>query len=375
MSEFFCPLPWIHRFVQHNGIKMCCASQKTIPVSLEEFNNTDHIINVKRTILEGNVPEDCKDCVEVESRGVTSVRQWALSDFPYTSKNVPDVVEFLDLRYSKLCNFSCRTCNTDFSSSIEKEVLSNPNLSKYFKIKNADFDFDVEKIIDSVPQLTRLNLTGGEPLIIKEHLRVLDMLVCAGKTDVNLIITTNASTFNKRIIDLIKQFTNVHWTVSIDAVGNSAEYIRHGTNWSQVNSNVEKILSLGHSVSVNTTLSALSVLEIASLAHWFKELKERYYNQPFELGVGLCTIPNFMSPNSLPDHLRPRAIEQIETAILVISNIPNQPRDVLDALEHLHLTLKTATINPDISKKFIQFTQELDKSRNQNFNTTFNLTL
>lgn len=350
-------------------------SPTTIPVSLEEFDNIDHIINVKRTILEGKIPKDCEGCIAVEAQGVTSVRQHALVDFPYTSENVPDTVEYLDLRYSNLCNFSCRTCNTDFSSSIEKEVLSNPALSKYFKIQDTNFEFDVEKIVDAVPQLTRLNLTGGEPLIIKEHLRVLDMLVANGKTDIELLITTNASTFNKRIIDLIAQFDSVHWTVSIDAVDSPAEYIRHGTKWQQVNANVEKILSLGHSVSVNTTLSALSILEIGSLAHWFKQLKERYSNQPLELMVGLCTVPEFMSPKSLPEHLRPRALEQIETAISVISEISNQPKDVLDALEHLHSILKTATINPRSAERFVQFTQDLDKSRNQNFNTTFNLTL
>ena len=58
-------------------------------------------------------------------------------------------------------------------------------------------------------------------------------------SDIILYLTTNVSTINPRIIDKLNKFKRVYFTLSIDGVGDVAEYIRDGTIWSKVNSNIE----------------------------------------------------------------------------------------------------------------------------------------
>jgi sulfatase maturation enzyme AslB (radical SAM superfamily) len=372
VEQFFCPLPWIHQFIQIDGIKMCCVSNTSLNLKPDEFKNSEFIKDVKDTIAGGRIPHDCQSCVKMESRGLKSVREGILNDFNYTIETVPDRIEYLDLRHSNLCNFSCRTCSPTYSSSINREVINNEKLLDYYIPVETGLKYDIASSIDPlIPNLSRLNLTGGEPLIIKENLDILQRLLDQGRNDVHLLITTNASTFNPKILKLITQFSNVHWTISIDGINEIGEYARHGTDWTTVNANVHQILQLKHSVSVNVTISAYSVLGLGDTCRWFENLRNVYKSQPLEIMFGIATN---IDAKFLPNHLRKYAKENLEQAIFVISKITTNPDSELDTLKSLRNELDDVTIHR-ATAKFIQFTRDLDASRNQSFESTFNLPL
>jgi sulfatase maturation enzyme AslB (radical SAM superfamily) len=338
----------------------------------DEFKHSDFIKDVKKTITDGKIPHDCQSCVKQEQRGVKSVREGILKDFAYTIETVPDQIEYLDLRHSNLCNFSCRICSPTYSTSINREVLSNTKLLAYYSPVEVGLKYDIASSIDSlIPNLSRLNLTGGEPLIIKENLDILQRLLDQCRNDVHLLITTNASTFNPKILNLIKQFSNVHWTISIDGVDEVAEYARYGTDWPTVHANVHQILQLKHSVSINVTISAYSVLGLAATCNWFNSLRNAYQNQPLEIMFGVATNVDI---KFLPIHMRKNAKENLDQAIAVISNITTNPESELVTLNSLRNDLNDVTIHR-ATTKFIQFTRDLDASRNQSFESTFKLPL
>jgi sulfatase maturation enzyme AslB (radical SAM superfamily) len=360
MSNFFCPLPWIHQFIQPDGIKMCCSSSTKIDTTPNEFKNSKYITDVRNTIMSGNIPKDCQSCVYTEKQGFTSTRMLALNDWDYTLSTIPSEVLYLDLRYSNLCNFSCRTCEPAFSSEISREQgLSNIHL------ENTKVSLDVKKLL---PTLRRVNFTGGEPLLIKENIQILEQLIDAGNTDCEILITTNGSVINHKILELIKQFHTVHWTVSIDAVGTQAEYIRNGTIWDKICANLHTILLLKHSVGINCVISAYSILGLSNLVKFFSDLKTQYVEQPLELWFNVCTYPIFLNPVNLSQSLKTIANTELSKSITLLQEL-NNPIESLNTLISLQDKIKDITIATN--SQFEEYTNNLDLIRSQNFKTTF----
>jgi sulfatase maturation enzyme AslB (radical SAM superfamily) len=297
----------------------------------------------------------------------------ALNDWQYNLDNVPSSVEYLDLRYSNLCNFSCRTCEPAFSSSIDKEIQINPSLKKYYNITPSVQLFDSYNDIKSMlPKVKRINFTGGEPLLIKKNILVLEELINCNNTDCEILITTNASVINKSIIHLISQFNSVHWTISLDGVENSAEYIRHGTAWNQVNENIHTILAIKQSVAFNTVLSTYSLLDLAKLVRYFAAIKDQYNDQPVELWFALCESPAFLNPTKVlvdPE----RTSEELQESITILTSIDSNPLRSIDALKALHRDINCVNIKTTEYLKFINYTNDLDLVRQQSFKQTFGI--
>lgn len=369
MSDFFCPLPWIHQFIQADGIKICCSSKIKLKLSSEDFANSDYVNTVKNQFKQGIIPEGCLACKANEQKGYTSTRTLALNDWNYNIDTVPDRIEYLDLRWSNLCNYSCRTCNPTFSSEIAREISDNPNLIKYYYKSNDIHIFNNININGILSTIKRINFTGGEPLLIKENIYVLEQLIVLGNINCELLITTNGSIMNPKLLFLIKQFANVHWTVSIDAVKNQAEYIRNGTKWKQLSTNLHDILLLNHSVGINCVLSSYSILGLSRLVEFFADLKIQYTDQSLELWFSICDYPSFLNPLNLTVSFKEHALNEMSQAIKLLQLIDNNPTRSLDTLVSLYNNLKDAPLTEN--KQFISYTKELDLIRNQNFDAVF----
>jgi organic radical activating enzyme len=377
MSKFFCPLPWIHQFIQADGIKMCCSSSTKLDITPMEFINSQYLIDVKNTITQEQIPKDCQSCVNLEQQGYSSTRTLALKDWNYTIDTVPNETLYLDLRHSNLCNFSCRSCEPSFSSEIARELEHNPQLTKYHRpteihLENIKSQKDIKTLL---PTVQRINFTGGEPLLIKENINILEDLIRMGNTDCEVLITTNGSVINNKIIDLIKQFNSVHWTVSIDAVGTTAEYVRNGTVWSVVDANIKQILTLNQSVAFNTVISMYSILDLSTLLMYFKELKLNYQTQPLEIWFSICSFPMFLNPRNINDQLKELATKQLDSSIEILSNLGNNPIRSIETLKSLQNNLKDSIINEQSFNTFKKYTEELDQIRNQSFKQTFGIDL
>ena len=120
-------------------------------------------------------------------------------------------IEYLDIRFSNLCNFKCRDCNHYFSSSWwdEAKKLNEPWNSSLYDFKKYNKD-TLPKVIDADeygglmekidPILKSKNLkfiyfAGGEPLITENHYKVLERLIELKKKP-SLWYNTNFSTLS-----------------------------------------------------------------------------------------------------------------------------------------------------------------------------------
>ena len=377
MSKFFCPLPWIHQFIQADGIKMCCSAQTKLDVTPKEFFQSGYISNIKQSITQGVVPQDCGNCLRLEQQGYSSTRTLALNDWNYTIDDIPNEILYLDLRHSNLCNFSCRSCEPGFSSEISREIQKNLNLRKYHKSTNIHTENikSQENITDLLLTVQRINFTGGEPLLIKKNINILEKLIEIGNTNCELLITTNGSVVNDNLLDLIQKFDRVHWTISIDAVGQPAEYIRYGTVWSSVDSNINQILQSKQSVALNTVITSYSLLDLSSLLQYFKMLKNSYSTQPLEIWFHICSTPEFLNPTVINDSQKIKALDELAKSIDILSRIDSNPSRSIATLESLQNNLKECIIKTSLYNTFVSYTKELDAIRNQNFKQTFGLDL
>lgn len=372
-------MPWIHQFIQADGIKMCCSSGTKLNLTPTEFADSDYIKVVRETIANGDIPSDCRSCVRLENQGYNSTRTLALNDWDYDIDTVPTKIEYLDLRHSNLCNFSCRTCEPAFSSEISRELSEHEELKTYYGIaSNIHMENTLIRsdLINFLPTVKRINFTGGEPLLIKENINIFEELLASGNIDCEILITTNGSIINNKILELIKKFNNVHWTISIDGVGTTAEYIRNGTKWEKLQDNINEILLLGHSVAFNTVLSAYSVLDLSNLAKFFKSQKEKFSNQPLEIWCAICDTPDFLHPQVLTKKLKDKALIEINQTLMILTDIEKTVHiSSLGTLNSLQKNLNDSIINETLSTKFIEYTSTMDKIRNQNFNQTFGIDL
>ena len=365
MSDVWCPLPWIHQFVQTTGVKTCCNGNKNLAVSLREFASSSLVEDIKQSIRENKIHPNCTSCIASERSGFDSIRNEAVRQYPhYNIDNIPDTVEYLDLRYNNLCNFSCRTCDPTFSSSIAKELADNPSTAKWFSpVEKVNNYASIEQELDYIlPTVRRINFTGGEPMLVKENLLVLDKLIKLDKLDCEILITTNASAVNPNWLSMLGQFKSVHWTISIDGVGSTAEYIRFGTKWSQVDHNIKSILSLGHSVAFNTVVSAYSVLDIDRLIQYSIDCKNISLMDHW---FHLCKTPTHLNPKVLTGDLASTANKKLLSAIELLKTVGTfSPMGLNTLIETIGLL---GAGNQLLVDRFNEYTAQMDSIRNQNF--------
>jgi sulfatase maturation enzyme AslB (radical SAM superfamily) len=201
--------------------------------------------------------------------------RWTLS-LPLIDKTTSDgtfdefKIRYYDIRFTNLCNMSCRTCGGWFSSSWynEEVELFGPRDHPQFMYAGRDKDDMWNQMQEHIPYLEQIYFAGGEPLIMEEHYRILKELVSRKMFSVRLVYNTNFSKLNlkdENVLDYWKLFDSVGVGASLDAMGPRAEYIRKGTDWDQIVRNREQMLKITPRTDfyVSSTVSIYNVLHIA----------------------------------------------------------------------------------------------------------------
>ena len=85
-------------------------------------------------------------------------------------------------------------------------------------------------------------LVGGEPLLLPENDRLLDVI--PESAIVTLITNLNVDLQNNRIFRKLAQRQQVGWSMSFDNIDQRFEYVRHGGNWSLLQENLKTIQQL-----------------------------------------------------------------------------------------------------------------------------------
>ena len=341
-SGTFCALPWIHLHSTPEGVAApCCISKScntpigmgdTKKQGLMELVNSPQMKQLRLDMLDGKRNDECSICYNQEDVGITSNRQSTFSAHP---KSIEDACNFtnddgsleqfnmryFDVRFSNICNFKCRSCGQEYSTQWEQEN-SRANVSYAREIpKNNNKEF-LQDVLDQIPNMEIAYFAGGEPLITDQHYIILEEMIRQKKTDVILRYNTNLSNLkfkNKDLLDLWRRFDKkIELYASIDHVKERAEYIRHGTDWGVIESNLLLVKQQPNiSVSMNTVLTLFNYLTIDQFYGYL--IDKRMYS-PWDGIYQLYNTshPKHISVRTLPIDYKQQGKESVDRTITLM---------------------------------------------------------
>ena len=303
----FCALPWIHDFRHLDGKKHLCCIAYGENLPLDENFNSESTNELRRKMLNGEPIPHCKPCYKQEAAGIESYRQtqsleWFRRDtetneyFSNITETTPPRLFYYDIRFDAKCNLACITCGPQFSTLWKKEM----------GIPIIEYKLDTK--FEEMRQAKKIYLAGGEPLIIDEHIALLEWLATNHPT-VELTLSTNLTGLKPRVIDILKSLKNLGLVISVDAWGDTLEYVRYPLKWKKFIANLDLIKESVHVAGVrdiffNTVASAVSVFG-------WEQFNQLDQYDPKEWFIYPLEHPTWFQLQNVPDHLKARAQECI----------------------------------------------------------------
>ena len=389
-SKTFCILPWIHMHAFPNGQAYpCCLSDSDYPVgnlhtnTMEEVWNSPAYKQLRTNMLADTPSKECTRCYEREATGFVSSRNdlnknfghhIGLVDATKSDGTYEDFkLRYYDIRFSNLCNMSCRTCGSWFSSSWyneEEKLFGKRNHPQFMYAGNDQYDM-WNQMQQHIPYLEQIYFAGGEPLIMEEHYWILKELVQREMFDVKLIYNTNFSRLalkNDNVLELWRLFKNVSVGASLDGMGPRAEYIRKGTKWDDIVRNRELMIEQLPNVDfyVSTTVSIMNALHVSD---FHRDWVERGLLKPQDWNINILQGPERMRIDVLPKQYKQQVEAKIREHIEWLR--PQDPLTrAIGGYEGM-INFMWQADNSNLLKEFYSYTDKLDSSRNESFDLTF----
>ena len=427
-NKVFCMAPWTHTYISpQSERRLCCASREEHsfqkqyidssnderygdvkesktrlddynPVSLKEHWNSEYMRDIRVKLMKGEEIPQCDVCNKNLLMEGHSYRGWftgtlfrdkikeAFDSTDATGYTTMEPISF-DYRFSNLCNFKCRMCGEQLSSTWETEKkvhkMWTPEQQPFMipEIKNAIQKFTTDVVEaefkDAVERgiVEEMYWVGGEPLMYDIHWWTLEEMLKNGSAkNCYLRYNSNLSRIqfgNNNLYDYLPKFKDWMMCASIDGTGDIVEYIRTGIKWDQWLDNFKQGLALpggNERMILDLTITGPGMFSIKDLFDLSIELDVK-----IETKITFAFHPEIMwSPLSWPRHILNRHIEKLLEYIEPRANW--KQATLISNLKALRDTRKTHNEEwPDRYKESARsgkrVTEKLDKIRN-NVDTT-----
>jgi len=358
-NKKFCPIPWTGFMYNSNGDIMNCIRSQLPIGNLQDKSIHDILAEntkIKQNMLEHKDGPGCYVCYNLEknkkSYDIVSDRVFYLKELKEVDNTLYDNLNNFDLhkidiRWSNVCNHACVYCSSDYSSKWANELkikVSEPPKERIEELK--------QFVFDNVHKLKHVYLAGGEPLLMKENLELLNILQ-ERNPNVNIRVNTNLSKTGTNVFEKITEFKNVHWTVSLDTIEKQFEYIRYGGVWNDFLDNLKIISKLDHKISFNMLWYAMNYKSIFTTVDYLKELG--YHNNSFIIGP--LINPSWQDVRHLPKNILSELKEKL------IYKIAKSPGYLLEDSYRNMLQWLNTPIKQNFSQ-LISKLKEIDNRRN-----------
>jgi MoaA/NifB/PqqE/SkfB family radical SAM enzyme len=379
-SKTFCIYPWIHLHAYPTGEAYpCCHAEMAYPVGNTRFKTLEEIYRdapmrgLREDMLNERPNPACGRCYEQEESGFFSGRRSANKHHGHHIKRIDDdkfQMSYWDIRFSNLCNLSCRSCGHIFSSSWYQDQARlaggdwkdrNHALNYAGRTETALW----EQLIPHLDYVEQIYFAGGEPLMMAEHYNILDELERRGRFDVRLIYNTNfthTKLKDRTVFDYWKRFKSVAVGASLDAMGPRAEYIRKGTEWDTVERNREQMLEVCPNVDfyISPTLSIMNALH---LPEFHRSWSEKGYIKPQDLNVNILQDPAYYRIDIAPSAYKQRIEESYQVHLQWLR--PLDPLNRATVGFESAINFMMATDNTHLIDSFWRKTYDLDAIRKE----------
>lgn len=341
-----CPLPWVHLSGHLDStMRICCNTDGPGFVTddsgnlvkfndiknIDEYFNLNFFKEIRAKMVNGEEPEICRKCFEVEHHGGMSVRQGYMQGYAQDKKflqslaetnpesgEIKPVVQSLDLSLSNLCNLKCIMCSPSASYIIKADYDKlNLDYSAEFTEgarKNWKDITAFKTIIPQIaPSMKEFLTTGGEPFLNPEHLAILEIIVSSGNaSNITLSYHTNCTVWNEKLFKLWENFKSISVHFSVDAYGPLNEYVRYKTRWKDVERNVREIVKLPRThCEVHSTIQALNIFGLTDLYKWIGSVP-KIPKLPFHIWMDQ---PDWLRVDVLPPEYIQLALDKINANV------------------------------------------------------------
>lgn len=392
-NKTICAYPWVHMSAHLNGEMIICCNTynrenikkddgtvwklKDIEDPLVYFNSNDYK-KIRLQMLEGEEPEICKKCYDIERSGGHSIRQNTLTEY-----NIEELVDKTDTSTGELqeltldyvhfmwgnkCNLKCKMCGPDASNQLIDEFKAmGMHVSDDAEGLSLEWSFESNRtVLEKIaPYIGILNVTGGEPLINNDFLDYCKYLSEHGYSkNIRLAFHTNLTVMPGKFVDTWKNFKWVNAKLSIDAIEEDYEYIRYPGKWNIVSQNIKDLISITDdmphvNIEVHTVFSSFNAHALPNLLNYLTAIEHpRFVNFPNTLWV---TWPKYADSRCLPINIKQQVTDQ---CLAIIENYTSeQSHQVKNNISNLISNLKTMNelhYNQDL---FIKFNKLQDQHR------------
>jgi organic radical activating enzyme len=379
-KKTFCVLPFLHLATHPIGtVTPCCVTDMTNDVStakkngfnmflgkdrIEDISNSESFNVLRKKMISGEVPLECKNCFLLEQNNLTSKRIESNKKF---EKSIDECFEnvnqdgslkeidyqYLELRLGSVCNLKCSTCNSFSSNRWNEDV----NIFKGTKFEKFYFKNDIktewyrdpqfyDELFEKCNKLEEIWINGGEPTLIREHEYFLTKLIDSGLAGtISLNYSINLTSLPEHLIEKWKSFKKVTLQLSVDDLGNRNEYIRFPSKWDTIYKNLKRI-SKEKDIFTLELMQTVSLFNVCNINN-FKKFSN---DMGIYVAHNYVNYPEFLHVSLLPDEMKTE----------VLNNSNHLTKFELDKLKfELNKTSNTFTIND-----FFEYVNLLDLKRN-----------
>lgn len=292
--------------------------------TLEEIWNSEEIRELRRALLHGEQPYDCRACWDCENSGIESPR--TTSNFNgarsgVTEENMLELMgddysmpisalKKLEIRFDNVCNLMCRHCSPQFSSRWEaavnrdKEFYNQMKPHTHLRVEDNHVrltDKMIDEAIEMSSHLTHIMVAGGEPLMHPRHYEFLEKIQSEAD-HIHLDYNSNLHILGIKghnVIDLWKKFKSFQIRVSIDGYPPIYSYFRVGSEIESVVANLHTLIEEMPRARIQTTCTT-GVLNITRLT----EIFDFYNSIGGFIHASLIQTPRALNPKILPPELK-----------------------------------------------------------------------
>jgi len=338
-KDHLCALPFSGVTINARGeVTLCCVSPdnpikrlKDIP-DLTSFYNAAEMEHIRTEMEQGRIGllRTCDYCWKRHSEGqrtlMTVANEWTSSakdfdgDWELRKQSKPRPLRFLEYTCSNICNQTCSTCSSFFSSKwrdIEQQ-LSDDERRKFNRqiseIQSLDDD-DIKKIAQVLPGLNRLVIKGGEPWADKNNIVILNEAL-----DVNprcsFLIISNMQAISASTYEMLRKVrtNNVEdfcVGASIDGVGKVYDWIRGGS-FERTVKNMEKYYEVtGRQIDLVPFTSIQNYFHVEDIIDYFMD---KDYVRTINF-TNISVYPPYIKVQNLPTVIFDRRQDELKNIL------------------------------------------------------------
>ena len=252
--------------------------------------------------LKTHLPDRCEKCKFSQPDRAYYNHFNELESLDVNQEYVPKL-KHLHVMFNNKCNLACRICSSQFSSLHHKEKYGKNKVTHTIEPGSHLY----RSIFTNLFQIEYLYLTGGESLLDPSAWELIEQCYKQRiSQNITIHITTNGTVkLSSKQIKMLKSFKRTMIHISIDGVGQMAEYIRTGLIWDKWIKNLERYTEQFDDISVVITVSVYNVFELHKIVKF-------YENYDVEIIINLLMQPEGLCISNINRFTKQQLIEFYE---------------------------------------------------------------